>query len=250
MEGTGTVTVGNSRSTARQWAKHDFAVTEGRDRQRYFLCKRGLDLVIAATIVLVFTPLMLLIGALIKLDTRGPVFFVQERVGVKRRSRKEHAEWEICTFPCYKFRSMIHGADQSQHQALAEAFVEGRIGDKPGTVVKLVDDARVTRVGRVLRKTSLDELPQLFNVLRGEMSLVGPRPVPTYEAAKYQIHHWQRLTALPGITGWWQIKGRGQVSFETMMEMDLDYIQHQSLWLDLKLLTLTIPAIFSRRGAH
>jgi lipopolysaccharide/colanic/teichoic acid biosynthesis glycosyltransferase len=157
----------------------------------------------------------------------------------------------VCTFPCVKFRSMTHGADQSVHQALAAAFVEGRVAPaEHGATVKLTDDPRVTRVGKVLRKTSLDELPQLWNVLRGDMSLVGPRPVPTYEAAKYQAPHWQRLTVSPGLTGLWQVQGRGQVSFDTMLAMDVAYIQNQSFWLDIKILFLTVGVILSGRGAE
>jgi lipopolysaccharide/colanic/teichoic acid biosynthesis glycosyltransferase len=192
---------------------------------------------------------MLAVAVLIKFDTPGPVLFIQERVGVRRRVCNGRVQWEVVTFPFYKFRSMVHGADQSLHRAHVAAFVDGQIGDESGVTVKLTDDPRVTRVGRVLRKTSLDELPQLFNVLRGEMSLVGPRPVPTYEVERYQPRHWQRLAAVPGITGWWQVYGRGQVPFETMIKMDLEYIRAQSLWLDVKLLARTIPAIFSQRGA-
>ncbi|MBM4255353.1 MAG: sugar transferase [Deltaproteobacteria bacterium] len=201
-------------------------------------------------LILFLLPLMLLIAVLIKFDSPGPVLFIQERVGARRCVHNGRMQWEVVTFPFYKFRSMVHGADQSMHQAQVAAFVDGHLEETKENTVKLVNDPRVTRVGHILRKTSLDELPQLFNVLKGDMSLVGPRPVPTYEAARYEPRHWQRLTALPGITGWWQVYGRGQVPFETMVTMDLEYIRSQSLWLDLKLLTLTIPAILSQRGAN
>src|SRR5262249_20706088 len=156
---------------------------------------------------------------LIKLDTPGQIFFVQERVGSRRRSRDGQTIWEIQNFPFYKFRSMVQNADQSLHQAYIAAWIEGRVSESTttGTKFKLTDDPRVTRIGRILRKTSLDELPQLMNVLKGEMSLVGPRPVPTYEVAEYQAQHYQRLGALPGITGLWQVKARCQVSFEEMI---------------------------------
>jgi lipopolysaccharide/colanic/teichoic acid biosynthesis glycosyltransferase len=147
---------------------------------------------------------------------------------------------------------MVEDADSSLHEAFCKAFVEGRIESLDGdeSAFKLARDPRVTRVGRLLRKTSLDELPQLVNVLKGEMSLVGPRPVPTYEVAGYQTWHCERLAALPGITGLWQIKGRGRVTFEEMIRMDIDYVRNRSLWLDIKILVFTIPAVLSGRGAE
>ena len=147
---------------------------------------------------------------------------------------------------------MVRDADPSPHHAYIKAFIEGRIeaSDEAGAKFKLTGDPRVTQVGRLLRRTSLDELPQLLNVLKGEMSLVGPRPVPIYEAADYQAWHYERLMALPGITGLWQVQGRCQVSFEEMIRMDIEYARHQSLWLDLKILFLTLPAVISGRGAE
>jgi lipopolysaccharide/colanic/teichoic acid biosynthesis glycosyltransferase len=215
-----------------------------------FYCKRCMDVVLAALLLIFTALLMLLIAVLIKLDTPGPVFFVQERVGARRRS-KGGTVWETQTFPFYKFRSMVWGADQSIHQAHVKAFIASHAepSNASRTTFKLTNDPRVTRVGRILRKTSLDELPQLMNVLKGEMSLVGPRPFPTYEVAEYQASHYARLAALPGITGLWQVKGRCQVSFDEMIDMDIEYIHNQSLWLDIKILLLTIPAVLSGRGA-
>lgn len=193
-------------------------------------------------------PLMILAAVVIKLDSPGPVFFIQERVGARRRNRGGHAVWQICKFPFYKLRTMGHNVDQSAHREYIEAFVNGDV--KPtGEKFKLVDDPRVTRVGKILRKTSLDELPQLLNVLKGEMSLVGPRPVPVYEAAHYQESHFERLCALPGITGLWQVRGRCQVPFDEMIRMDIEYVRNQSVWLDLKILFRTIPAVLTARGA-
>jgi lipopolysaccharide/colanic/teichoic acid biosynthesis glycosyltransferase len=223
-----------------------------RDQVVYFACKRCIDVVLATLLLVVLSPLLLLIAILIKLDTRGPVIFAQERVGTRRRSEDGMAVWEIRTFPFYKFRSMFHNVDQSSHQAYIEAWIEGRI--KPSNTAKakfkLTNDPRVTRVGRVLRKTSLDELPQLVNVLKGDMSLVGPRPVPIYEVAKYEARHYERLAAHPGITGLWQVNGRCQVSFDEMIRMDIEYVRNQSQWLDVKILFLTIPAVLSARGAE
>jgi lipopolysaccharide/colanic/teichoic acid biosynthesis glycosyltransferase len=193
-----------------------------------------------------------LIAVLIKLDSPGPVIFTQERVGAKRQWLGRQAIWIIRNFTMYKFRSMVQNADSSVHEAYIRDFVEGRAQASPenGGKFKLTNDSRVTRIGHLLRKFSLDELPQLFNVLRGDMSLVGPRPVPPYEVACYGSGHHKRLAALPGITGFWQVKGRCRVSFEEMIRMDIDYIRNASLSLDLKILFLTIPAVLSRRGAE
>src|SRR5262249_22783862 len=133
-----------------------------------------------------------------------------------------------------------------------KSFANGQTSDdaRNGVKFKLKQDPRVTRVGRVLRKTSLDELPQLLNVLKGEMSFVGPRPVPQYEVAEYKDGHFERLAAAPGITGLWQVKGRAVVSFEEMIRLDIEYVRARSLWLDFKILLLTIPAVISGRGAE
>ena len=222
------------------------------DRRLYFACKRCVDIIFALGLLCLLSPLMLLIALLIKLDTPGSAIFVQERVGAKRRLRDGQAFWEIRTFPFYKFRSMYRNADQSAHHAYIKAFVEGAATPASQRHIrfKLDNDPRVTRVGRLLRKTSLDELPQLVNVLKGHMSLVGPRPVPTYEVARYQAQHYDRLAAIPGITGLWQVKGRCQVPFEEMVRMDVEYARSQSLWLDTKILCLTIPAVLSGQGAE
>lgn len=221
----------------------------GDDRWLYFACKRCMDVILAVLLLLLLSPLLLLIAALVKLDSPGSVFFVQERIGSRRRKRGGQAVWEVDQFPCYKFRSMVQDADQSLHQNYIKAFVEGRLEATVEGKFKLTGDPRVTRVGRFLRKASLDELPQLLNVLKGEMSLVGPRPVPIYEVDEYQPQHYQRLAALPGITGFWQVKGRCEVTFEEMIAMDIEYIRRRSLLLDVKILFLTLPAVLSGRGA-
>ena len=146
---------------------------------------------------------------------------------------------------------MVADADSSLHEAYIRDFVDGRISPQlaPGGKFKPSNDPRVTRLGRVLRKFSLDELPQLLNVLKGDMSLVGPRPVPTYEVACYRNGDHRRLAAWPGITGLWQVHGRCLVSFEEMVRMDIDYIRNATFCFDLKILFLTLPAVLSRRGA-
>lgn len=216
-----------------------------------FWLKRSVDIVGSVILLVLLTPLMLVIALAIRLDTPGPVFFVQQRVGSRRRRRNGQIFWEVGLFSMLKFRSMIHNADQSLHQQQIKAFVHGLlppVDGKPASF-KLQNDPRITRVGYWIRKLSLDELPQLFNVLSGEMSLVGPRPVPAYEAAEYQPWHRERLAALPGITGLWQIQGRSQVSFDEMIQLDIDYVRKQSLWLDMVILVGTIPAVLSSRGA-
>jgi lipopolysaccharide/colanic/teichoic acid biosynthesis glycosyltransferase len=211
-----------------------------------------LDIVLAGLLLTLLLPLLLLIAVLIKLDSRGPVIFRQERVGSRRRRVGGKIVWLIETFTFYKFRSMFPDADTSVHEAYIRDFVQGRAQatEKNGGKFKLTNDPRVTRIGRILRKTSLDELPQLFNVLKGGMSLVGPRPVPPYEVALYRDGDHQRLAALPGITGLWQVAGRCSVSFEGMIQMDLEYIRKASLWLDAKILLRTLPAVLSARGAE
>jgi lipopolysaccharide/colanic/teichoic acid biosynthesis glycosyltransferase len=222
------------------------------DRRRlYIRIKRAMDLAIASLALVLLSPLMLVIAILIKLDSPGPVLFAQERVGARLTRAKDEFAWDIAHFHMLKFRSMFHNADQSLHEAHVQAFVQGKLttGGESGSQFKLIRDPRVTRVGRILRRTSLDELPQLINVVRGEMSLVGPRPVPTYEAAHYEGWHKERLSALPGITGLWQVMGRCDLPFEEMVRLDIDYIQSQSIWLDTKILLLTIPAVLNGRGA-
>jgi lipopolysaccharide/colanic/teichoic acid biosynthesis glycosyltransferase len=223
------------------------------DRELYFRCKRLMDLALSVTLLVLLLPLMALIALAIKLDSPGPVCFVQERAGVRRRrSEGGRSRWELRSFAFYKFRSMTAGADQSLHQEYVRAYVHGQAvaaNGGEGVRFKLARDPRVTRLGRILRATSLDELPQLVNVLKGEMSLVGPRPVPLYELAEYQTSDTERFAVLPGLTGLWQVSGRGEVPFAEMMRMDREYVRNQSLWLDFKILLATIPAVLCRRGA-
>jgi len=236
---------------AWQWPSRIAIPAAASGSYSYLLLKRCLDILCAGALIVLLLPVFVLIVILIKIDSDGPVIYKQERVGSKRSWLGYQTIWIIQNFSVYKFRSMIPDADPSLHEAYIRDFVEGRAKPDPqGGKFKLTNDPRVTRVGRLLRKFSLDELPQLFNVIRGEMSLVGPRPVPPYEAACYQDAHHERLAALPGITGLWQVKGRGRVTFAEMMRMDLEYVRKVSLLLDLKILLLTIPAVLSRKGAE
>lgn len=194
-------------------------------------CKRGIDLTLAAVLLLLLLPLLALIALLIKLDSRGPVLFCQTRVGKHNQP-----------FRLLKFRSMVNNAEQLK-PSLAH------LNEQQGPLFKIRQDPRVTRLGRWLRKSSLDELPQLWNVLRGDMSLVGPRPPLADEVDHYLWHHRKRLAVKPGLTCIWQISGRSNIPFEQGMQMDHAYIHHWSLLLDLKILLLTIPAVLLGRGA-
>jgi lipopolysaccharide/colanic/teichoic acid biosynthesis glycosyltransferase len=211
-----------------------------------------MDVILASLLLILLLPVLVFIGVLLKFDSPGPVFFRQERVGAKRQRFWGKTVWVIRNFSIFKFRSMVQDADNSVHEAYIRDFVEGRAkaSEESGGKFKLSNDPRVTRVGRILRRMSLDELPQLLNVLKGDMSLVGPRPVPPYEVARYRSNDFKRLGATPGITGLWQVTGRCQVPFEGMIQLDLEYIRNASLWFDLKLLLLTIPAVLSGRGAE
>jgi lipopolysaccharide/colanic/teichoic acid biosynthesis glycosyltransferase len=228
----------------------DWVVLEGQSyRPMYFWAKRVLDIVLSLMLLVAFSPVFLLVAILIKLDSHGPAIFVQPRVGVKPYVRGNRLHWKLRTFSFFKFRSMVQNADPSWHEESVREFCLAGERAGPHTRSKTLD-TRVTKLGRILRKTSLDELPQLLNVLKGDMSLVGPRPVPLYEVALYQEHHFKRLAAIPGITGFWQASGRCQLPFKEMVRMDTHYARHASLWLDLKILFMTIPAVLFARGAE
>ncbi len=197
----------------------------------YTVMKRALDIGVSALFLVLFCWLYVLIALLVKLTSHGPILYVQTRVGAGGRH-----------FPFLKFRSMVKDADDMK------AEIE-HLNEADGPVFKIKNDPRVTPIGRVLRKFSLDELPQFVNVLLGHMSLVGPRPPLPTEVEKYGEREWRRLTVRPGITCLWQINGRSEVSFDEWMEMDLDYIRRRSLWLDLCILIKTIPAVIACRGA-
>jgi lipopolysaccharide/colanic/teichoic acid biosynthesis glycosyltransferase len=206
--------------------------------------KRVIDIVGSAALLLVLSPFLTLIMALIKLTSKGPVIYKQERLG--RFGAR---------FKCLKFRTMYSNNDPKIHQEYVQKFIAGKDGlnnsegsDKP--VYKLVKDPRVTFVGGLLRKTSLDELPQFWNVLRGDMSLVGPRPPVPYEFEVYDIWHRRRvLEVRPGVTGLWQVSGRNRTRFDEMVRLDLRYCQTWSIWLDLKILLATPKAVFNGGGA-
>lgn len=218
----------------------------------YHRMKRFMDLGITILALTLLWPVLLLIALLIWLDSPGSVIFVQKRVGARRRVKGNTVVWEIEPFMMYKFRSMHQDADQSLHVEHIKAYVAGDLeahNDDNEPRFKLAHDPRITRVGHWIRKTSLDELPQLWNVLKGDMSLVGPRPVPEYEVALYREEHYERLSALPGLTGLWQVVGRGEVTFEEMIRLDVEYVRTRTIGLDLWILLKTVPAALQGEGA-
>lgn len=227
------------------------AVGEASRGRWFYIAKRSVDLLLASVLLLLLSPLLLAITIAIVLDTGWPVIFRHARVGATlRRSpgASSWARWELVVFDVFKFRSMVADADPSLHEQHIADFVTGNAERQDGSF-KLNDDPRVTRVGRLIRATSLDELPQLVNVLRGEMSLVGPRPLPPYEVELYAPAQLERFTALSGLTGLSQVTGRAELSFGEMIDIDLEYTADQSLRRDLSILLRTVPAVMSRRGA-
>jgi lipopolysaccharide/colanic/teichoic acid biosynthesis glycosyltransferase len=228
-----------------------------RSSSSYYFWKRILDLTLVIPSLIFLGPMMFFIAMWIKLDSKGPAVFVQERVGAKRVYQNGRWVWQTTTFPIYKFRTMRVNAGSKLHQDYIAAYIAGddakmaEIRGQQSNTFKMTKDPRVTKIGRILRKLSLDELPQLFNVLRGEMSLVGPRPPIPYEVELYKATDMARLAATPGITGWWQVSGRAATSFQEMVELDIEYIREKSsVWMDAKIIFLTIPAaIITQKGA-
>lgn len=203
----------------------------------YLRAKRIFDVLFTLLILFPLCIVMVIVAVCIRLETPGPVFFRQKRVGLNGLE-----------FEMLKFRSMYLNGDDSHHREAIKQYMNGSSLNGKANAYKLVDDPRVTRVGRLIRKTSIDELPQFLNVLRGQMTLVGPRPPLPYEVEEYSQRDWLRLSGKPGLTGTWQIYGRSRVPFQEMVEMDIEYLQQQSFWLDLKLIVLTVPVMISGRG--
>ncbi len=209
-------------------------------RKRPPLSKRALDLVITVPLLVVLSPLLALIAIAIKLTSNGPVLFRQSRVGLGNEP-----------FTMLKFRSMVVNAP-SDDSALREAFKEELDGTREPTAdsFKLADDPRVTRVGKLLRASSLDEITQLFNVARGDMSLVGPRPALDWEAEMFDPEFQRRTDVLPGITGLSQVSGRSLLSTPDMLRLDLEYVDRRTIWLDIKILIKTVPTVIRGDGAR
>ena len=210
-------------------------------RKGYQIAKRVMDLALCLLAMPLALPLLALCALAIRIDSPGPALFVQERIGKGGRR-----------FRMYKFRTMQHNLDDSPHRDFLKAFVNGRVGgDENGRVLyKPFQASQITRVGRILRKTSMDELPQLINVLRGEMSLVGPRPNVPWEFEEYRGWHQERLEVLPGITGLAQVRGRSGITFDSIVKYDIEYIERQSLAMDLTIMWWTVSSVLFGTGAQ
>jgi lipopolysaccharide/colanic/teichoic acid biosynthesis glycosyltransferase len=202
--------------------------------------KRAFDLVVSGTGLVLAAPVLVALCLAIQLDSPGPAIFRQRRVG-----------WRGRAFTCLKLRTMESDASDDLHRLAFRRFSRGEpLSEDPAAAYKLTADPRVTRLGRWLRALSLDELPQLLNVWRGEMSIVGPRPAIPYELEFYQPWHHERHEVRPGMTGLWQVSGRGRVDLDEMLRMDVEYARSWNLWTDLRIVLLTIPAVLARRGAR
>ena len=199
---------------------------------KYLICKRALDMTLSFLALIMLFPLFVIIAIMIKFDSRGPIIFTSKRVG---KDGKE--------FMLYKFRSMVKEAERLKGDLK-------HLNETDGPIFKIKRDPRITRVGRILRRTSMDELPQFFNVLKGDMSIVGPRPPLPSEVKEYTLHQMKRLSVIPGLTCLWQISGRSNISFYEWIELDIYYIQHRSFMLDLKILIRTIPVVIIGKGAY
>ena len=210
----------------------DFSDVLVKESILYSVTKRLIDIVGSLCGIILLSPLFLIVAILIKLeDPKGKVFFAQERNG---RYPK--------TFKMYKFRSMVHNAEDLLKDLMDR-------NEQTGPVFKINDDPRITKVGKFIRKTSIDELPQLFNVLKGDMSLVGPRPPIPHEVDQYNSYQMQRLAVKPGLTCIWQVSGRNNIGFDEWVEMDIEYIKTRNLWLDIKLIFKTVGVLFGDDNA-
>lgn len=198
----------------------------------YLRIKRGMDVLLSIVALVALAPVFLITAIAIKLEDRGPVLFKQYRAG------KDMKPFEI-----YKFRSMYVDADNRLSMMMKD-------NEQTGHAFKIRNDPRITRVGKFIRKYSIDELPQLVNIIKGDMSIVGPRPILTFQMEECSSHEQQRLVVQPGLTCYWQIGGRANIKWKEWVEMDLDYIEDMSLWTDLKIIVKTIPAVFDREGAY
>jgi exopolysaccharide biosynthesis polyprenyl glycosylphosphotransferase len=202
----------------------------GKSHEIGFVFKRVLDIGFSAALLLVLSPFLLAIAIAIKLESGGPVLYASDRIGKKGR-----------VFRCYKFRTMIRDAEKRRADIM-------HMNERDGVLFKISNDPRITRVGRFLRKYSLDELPQFVNVIRGDMSVVGPRPPLASEVMEYKLNHLRRLDVMPGITGLWQVQGRQDPSFDSYVSLDMTYIENWSIWLDIKIMVQTIGVVFSGTG--
>ena len=198
----------------------------------YKFCKRGIDVIVAGVGLILLSPIITIVACAIKLTSKGPIFFLQKRVGKNGK-----------LFNMYKFRSMVVNAEELKEKLKHK-------NEMSGPMFKMKDDPRVTKVGKFIRKTSLDELPQLWNVLKGDMSLVGPRPSLPKEVEQFDSWMFKRLTVRPGLTCYWQVSGRNNIDFEDWMKLDVKYVEERNLWIDIKLIFKTVFVLFGDKNAH
>ena len=198
----------------------------------YKRIKRAMDVLLSAAALIVLSPVFLVTAAAVKYEDRGPVFFVQQRAGK-----------DMKPFSMYKFRSMYVNADEKLHEMMKD-------NEQTGHAFKIKNDPRITRTGKVIRRFSIDELPQLINIIKGDMSIVGPRPILMFQMEACSEYEKQRLVVQPGLTCYWQVGGRANIKWEEWVELDLDYIEDMSLWTDIKMIVRTVPAVFDSDGAY
>lgn len=204
---------------------------ERKESAIYNIAKRALDIIASTLGLIILSPILLVVAILIKLESKGPAIFSQKRIGLNKKE-----------FKMYKFRSMVQNAEELKEKLAKE-------NEMSGPMFKMKNDPRVTKVGRFIRKTSIDELPQLINVLKGDMSLVGPRPSLPKEVEKFEPWMLKRLSVKPGLTCYWQVSGRNNIDFENWMKLDLQYVNDRSFWLDLKLILKTVTVLFGDENA-
>lgn len=201
-------------------------------RKGYKAVKRFFDIVLSCAALLILSPIFLITALAVKLEDQGPVFFTQLRAGQ-----------DMKPFKIWKFRSMYVNADEKLKEMLKD-------NEQTGHAFKIKNDPRITKVGKVIRRLSIDELPQLFNIVKGDMSIVGPRPILPFQMEECDEYDRQRLLVRPGLTCYWQVSGRANIKWDQWVELDLDYIENMSLWTDIRLIVRTIPAVFSGDGAY
>ncbi|EOR28262.1 capsular polysaccharide biosynthesis protein [Clostridium sartagoforme AAU1] len=211
--------------------EQEIIVIERKESALYNIAKRALDIIASTLGLIILSPILLIVAILIKLESKGPAIFSQKRIGLNKKE-----------FKMYKFRSMVQNAEELKEKLAKK-------NEMSGPMFKMKNDPRVTKVGKFIRKTSIDELPQLINVLKGEMSLVGPRPSLPKEVSKFEPWMLKRLSVKPGLTCYWQVSGRNNIDFEDWMKLDLQYVNDRSFWLDLKLILKTATVLLGDENA-
>lgn len=207
-------------------------IEENKENLKFYeICKRGIDIIGAGSGLILLSPIIVIVACLVKFTSKGPIIFSQKRIGKN-----------VKIFNMYKFRSMVVNAEELKEKLAHQ-------NEMSGPMFKMKDDPRVTKVGKFIRKTSLDELPQLWNVLKGDMSLVGPRPSLPKEVKQFEKWMYKRLTVKPGLTCYWQVSGRNNIDFEDWMKLDVSYVEDRNLWIDIKLIFKTVLVLFGDKNA-